>query len=178
MHLLKQLLVYLYGIKIILELLRMKGSGFFLHSFWSQSWLSMSVSVWPSADKYNIADRGTNWLQLMHGAHQVTSCFILCQLIVHVQESNVKDASDCQNLIADFFCLCYLSCVSLRQYVFNLSVYLCIYVHCSLVAEWLACRQSGAEGPGFKSQPWRCRVTVLGKLFTPVVPFFTKQRNW
>ena len=37
---------------------------------------------------------------------------------------------------------------------------------------------SGAEGPGFKSQPRRCRVTVLGKLFTPVVPLFTKQRNW
>ena len=27
---------------------------------------------------------------------------------------------------------------------------------------------SGAEGPGFKSQARRCRVTVLGKLFTPV----------
>jgi len=37
---------------------------------------------------------------------------------------------------------------------------------------------SGAEGPGFKSQPRRCSVTVLGKLFTPVVPVFTKQRNW
>ena len=39
------------------------------------------------------------------------------------------------------------------------------------VAEWL-------EGPRFKSQPRRCRVTVLGKLFTPIVPMFTKQRNW
>jgi len=28
---------------------------------------------------------------------------------------------------------------------------------------------SGAEGLGFKSQPRRCRVTVLGKLFTPIV---------
>jgi len=28
---------------------------------------------------------------------------------------------------------------------------------------------SGAEGPGFKSQPRRYRVTVLGKLFTPIV---------
>jgi len=37
---------------------------------------------------------------------------------------------------------------------------------------------SGAEGPGFKSQLRRCRVTVLGKLFTPIVPLFTKQRNW
>ena len=41
------------------------------------------------------------------------------------------------------------------------------------VAEW-----SGAEEPGFKSQPRRCRVTVLGKLFTPIVPLFTKQQNW
>jgi len=30
---------------------------------------------------------------------------------------------------------------------------------------------SGAEGPGFKSQPQRCRVT-------PAVPLFTKQQNW
>ena len=37
---------------------------------------------------------------------------------------------------------------------------------------------SGAEGPGFKSLPRRCRVTVLGKLFTPIVPLFTKQQNW
>ena len=37
---------------------------------------------------------------------------------------------------------------------------------------------SGEEGPGFISQPRRRRVTVLGKLFTPIVPLFTKQRNW
>jgi len=37
---------------------------------------------------------------------------------------------------------------------------------------------SVAEGPGFKSQPRRCRVTVLGKLFTPIVPLLTKQQNW
>jgi len=37
---------------------------------------------------------------------------------------------------------------------------------------------SGAEGPRFKSQPLRCRITVLGKLFTPIVPLFTKQQNW
>ena len=48
---------------------------------------------------------------------------------------------------------------------------------------WLGSRvvsvlDSGAEGPGFKSQPRRCRVTVLGKLFTPIVPLFTKQQNW
>ena len=48
---------------------------------------------------------------------------------------------------------------------------------------WLGSRvvsvlDSGAEGSGFKSQSRRCRVTVLGKLFTPIVPLFTKQRNW
>ena len=37
---------------------------------------------------------------------------------------------------------------------------------------------SGAEGPGFMSHPRCCRLTVLGKLFTPIVPVFTKQRNW
>ena len=48
---------------------------------------------------------------------------------------------------------------------------------------WLGSRvvsmlDSGAEGPGFKSQPQRCRVAVLGKLFTSIVPLFTKQQNW
>jgi len=48
---------------------------------------------------------------------------------------------------------------------------------------WLGSRvvsvlDSGAEGLGFKSQSRRCRVTALGKLFTPSVPLFTKQRNW
>ena len=51
-----------------------------------------------------------------------------------------------------------------------------------LCTGWLDSRvvsvlDSGAEGPGFKSQSRRCRVTVLGKLFTPTVPLFTKQRN-
>ena len=33
--------------------------------------------------------------------------------------------------------------------------------------------ESGAERPGFKSQSRRCRVTVLGKLLTPIVPLFS-----
>ena len=35
------------------------------------------------------------------------------------------------------------------------------------VAEWLAC-WTQAEGPAFKSQSRRCRVTVLGKLLTSI----------
>jgi len=52
-----------------------------------------------------------------------------------------------------------------------------------VVLTWVASRvvsvlDSGTEGPGFKSQSRRCRLTVLGKLFTPIVPLFTKQQNW
>jgi len=58
-------------------------------------------------------------------------------------------------------------------------------VNCALLLlgqEWLGSRvvsvlDSGAEGPGFKSQPRRCRVTVLGKLFALVVSLFTKLQN-
>ena len=57
------------------------------------------------------------------------------------------------------------------------------YSSSSSSSRWLGSRvvsvlDSGAVGPGFKSQPRRCRVTVLGKLFTPIVPLFTNQRNW
>jgi len=57
-----------------------------------------------------------------------------------------------------------------------------LYLSAILALWWLGSRvvsvlDSGAEGPGFKSQPRRRRVTVLGKLFKPIVPLFTKQRN-
>jgi len=53
----------------------------------------------------------------------------------------------------------------------------------SYTYEWLGSRvvsvlDSGGVGPGFKSLSRRCGVTVLGKLFTPIVPLFTKQQNW
>jgi len=47
----------------------------------------------------------------------------------------------------------------------------------SSVAEWLACWTQEQKGLG-SSRSRDCRVTVLGKLFTPIVPLFTKQRNW
>jgi len=64
-------------------------------------------------------------------------------------------------------------------------VFACICnLHVNLIIlGWLGSRvvsvlDSGAVGPGFKLQPRRCRVTFLGKLFTPIMPLFTKQRNW
>ena len=58
-----------------------------------------------------------------------------------------------------------------------------IWTSLDIFCGWLGSRvvsvlDSGAEGPGFKSQSRRCRATVLGKLFTPIVPLFTKQQNW
>jgi len=53
--------------------------------------------------------------------------------------------------------------------------------HCTVYAlfGWLGSRvvsvpDSGSEEHGFESQSWRCRVTVLGKLFTPIVPRSTQ----
>ena len=52
-----------------------------------------------------------------------------------------------------------------------------VYFAGGSVAEWLACWTQTRKGPG-SNRLRRCRVTVLGKLFTPIVPLFTKQRNW
>ena len=55
-----------------------------------------------------------------------------------------------------------------------------LFIYCRV---WLGSRvfsvlDLGTEGPGLKSQSRRCRVTVLGKLLTPIVPLFAKQQNW
>ena len=64
-----------------------------------------------------------------------------------------------------------------------LAIVWCSLSRCQYFAQctdigWLGSRvvgalDSGAVGPGFQLQSQRCRVTVLGKLFTPIV-----QRNW
>ena len=56
---------------------------------------------------------------------------------------------------------------------------MCDFLRTMFTKGWLGSRvvsvlDSGAEGPGLN----HCRVTVLGKLFTPIVPLFTKQQNW
>ena len=69
--------------------------------------------------------------------------------------------------------------INYRQHTASINIVLFV----TIFVVWLGSRvvgvlDSGAEAPGFKSQPRRCRVAVLGKLFTPIVPLFTKQRNW
>jgi len=68
--------------------------------------------------------------------------------------------------------VCVVASVQQRTYLFFL-----------LYSGWLGSQvvsllDSGAVGPRFKSQSQRCWVTVLGKLFTSIVPLFTKQQNW
>jgi len=55
-----------------------------------------------------------------------------------------------------------VSCCNINKLTY---LFICGWL-CSRVVSVL---DSGAEGPGFKSQSLRYRVTVLGKLFTPIV---------
>jgi len=60
-----------------------------------------------------------------------------------------------------------------------MSLYLLtLTICCVYTSQAVSVLDSGTELPGFKSQSRRCRVTVLGKLLTPIVPLFTKQQNW
>ena len=104
-------------------------------------------------------------LQLRHLA-TVTSIIIIITIIVAIIIFSRPDAysSHTRSFLSEV-------CVNILQYVLSGG------------RGWLGSRvvsvlDSGAEGPGFKSQPRRCQVTVVGKLFTPIVSLFTEQRNW
>ena len=83
-------------------------------------------------------------------------------------------------------CVCNLSVsvsVCPRSYLRNLRpIFTKFVVHATYgrgsVAEWLARWTQAHNGPGSKSQSRGCQVIVLGKLFTLIVPLFTKQQNW
>ena len=60
---------------------------------------------------------------------------------------------------------------------------MCVHNFMLLLPGWLGSRvvrvlDSGVEVLEFKLQSRCCRVTVLGKLFAPIVPMFTKLQNW
>ena len=69
--------------------------------------------------------------------------------------------------LARFYFLC--------MYVWILELCMC---NPALGSRVVSVLNLGTEGPGFKSQSRRCRVTVLGKLFMPIIPLFTNQQNW
>jgi len=58
-------------------------------------------------------------------------------------------------------CVCVRECVCLTNFQKKL-------------AQWLACWTHAQNDLGSS----RSRDAVLGKLFTPIVPAFTRQRNW
>ena len=65
-----------------------------------------------------------------------------------------------------------------RFFYYISTVYVFIFVFGWLSSRVVSVLDLGPEGPVLKSQSRRCRVTVLGKLFTPIVPLFVKQQNW
>jgi len=82
-------------------------------------------------------------------------------------------------------CVVRFSCIIFHSALRLLRLSVVSYVMLQLQGHywWLGSRvasvlDSNAEGPGFKSQSRRCRVTVLGKLLTPIVHLFTKHQNW
>jgi len=82
---------------------------------------------------------------------------------------------------ADVSSCCVACASSLRRLCISAGVMHVTYRRMNIVSR--TCRvagvlDSGAEGPGFKSQPRRCPITVFGKLFTPIVPLFSNQQNW
>jgi len=84
-----------------------------------------------------------------------------------------------------FICRYYLQCYCCLTVVLRdlFLVFLLSILWFSINKSWLGGRvvsvmDSGSEEHGFESQSRRCRVTVLGKLFTPIVPLLTKQQNW
>jgi len=66
---------------------------------------------------------------------------------------------------------------SSQRLLLSLGLLQAVFHHLKFGSRVVSVLDSGAEEPGFKSQPRRRRVTVLSKLFTPIVPLFTKQRN-
>ena len=93
-----------------------------------------------------------------------------CEVIPHAEHTGYRHSTR-----LDAVAYYTVACMAKMKYIY--------FLQSTCTSGWLGSRvvsmlDSGAVGPGFKSQPRRCRVTVLGNLFTPIVPLFTKQRNW
>ena len=65
------------------------------------------------------------------------------------------------------------TCTKPSSYMAKLCRVICHPYIGGSVAQWLACWTQAQKGLGSN----RCWVTALGKLFTPILPVFTKQQN-
>ena len=103
------------------------------------------------------------------------------QALQRKQEVTEKDMTALFQQIQVLLCLCIVVMViclfpsnrlGWRHYVFLGCLSLCMG---GSLAERLACWTHAQKGLGSNCS---CDAAVLGKLFTPIVPLFTEQRNW
>jgi len=101
-------------------------------------------------------------------------------------ECHCRLDTELQNVCKCHYNVCLRLCMCISFIRLNIDVTMTevnVFLYLAVFLEWLGSRvvsvlDSGAEGPRFKSHSRRCRLTVLGKKFTPIVPLFTKQQNW
>jgi len=143
------------------------------------------------------------WYQLTPGSpgQRAVKCVCVCVYqtcccytkVEVVRCQSVSFSSTIRTVCSQTKSLLALTFLLLTRYS-KLSVVHCCYMHLArtlfvcvssiiIIIMWLGSRvvsmlDSGTVGPGFKSQPRCSLVTVLGKLFTPIVLLFTKQQNW
>ena len=139
----------------------------------------------------------TRFCQVLKKIHAKENVFLFLRLMVYMCTAECVACSALHIFICDLFAHVVKKChVHMHQKWLQVSAqFISIVSHSSPPVHWLSLLKrfgrtlvlhvylklmldSGAEGPGFKSQSRRCRVTVLGKLFTPIVPLFTEQQNW
>ena len=107
---------------------------------------------------------------------------LYCAASIHTFSNHVCMAVGVGHCVNDWQCVLCLALVRLgtaQQYWMDASGLGRCFLDYALTfgSRVVSVLGSGAVGPGFKSQPRRCRVTVLGKLFTPIAPLFSKQQN-
>jgi len=131
-------------------------------------------SMWPCRGQHGFDTTAYTQDWLARGQHWTRAdsdiCDRLCGVLATPMVAKIFPAFIRCNCNYNFF-----SSVSFNRSVLSLNE----YVICYVTSGWLGSRVvSVLDSGGFKSQPRRCRVTILGKLFTLIVPLFTKKRNW
>jgi len=142
-----------------------------LGRIWSQMdpWTTLTFLLVTATDRLLCAARGACSLGADHDG-QRNNCSsntqnVMASKALAVNDSTVRNPYN--------FSACSIN--SIHEHMDKLNAYV---PQRSVGSRVVSVQDSGVEGPGFKSPPRRCRVTVLGKLFTPIVPLFIKQRNW
>jgi len=144
--------------------------------------INTEIVLWAPLRFWHGATRGLNpalRIPLLLSAYTGSTCEIQLSAFFDPATSAVLDLDPRFDLVQMSL---QLSVVASSGVVFYAVCSLSFLVQICVITRatrWLGSRvvsmlDSGADGPGFRSQPRRCRVTVLSKLFTPIVPLFTQ----